>query len=165
MNLAKKLACMLAVLMAAQCVQADTIIYDFDDGTFQGWVHDERATLEWHVWDTAADDNGGVFISHTGDFAVRIEDWGIRDNNTDLLMITSPEFKISAGATVELWGLGGMGSVVEPTWSNYDNVPTTATSGGFMGIALRRVSDGQYILFGRRDRNSESDNDPSWSPI
>ncbi len=165
MNSIRALFCMAAVLMTALCVQAKTITYDFDDGTAQGWVNDAKAGREFLAWDTTADDNGGQFIAYSGDFAMRIDEYGARDDNTDLLLITSPEFKISGGTTIEVWALGGMGPVAEPTWSNYADVPTTATSSGFMGIALRRVSDGEYVLFGRRDRSSESDDATTWTPI
>jgi hypothetical protein len=165
MSFSRALLCIGAVFMMALYVQAKTITYDFDDGTAQGWVNDAKAGREFVPWDTAADDNGGQFIAHSGDFAMRIDEFGVRDGTTDLLFITSPEFKISMGTTVEVWALGGMGPVAQPTWTNYADVPTTATSSGFMGIALRRVSDGEYILFGRRDRNSESDDATTWTPI
>ncbi len=160
-----RLLCILIVLMATLGVQAETITFDFDDGTAQGWINDEKAGREFVAWDTADDDNGGQFIAYSGDFAMRIDEYSVRDDTTDLLMITSPEFKIANGTTIEIYALGGTGPIAQPTWSNYEDVPTVATGSGFMGTALRRVSDGEYILFGRRDISSESDNDPSWTAI
>ena len=165
MNCARIFPCMVVVSMAALCSQAKTVVYNFDDGTLQGWINDVKAGSEFVPWDTAADDNGGQFIAHSGDFAMRIDAFGARDSTTDLLLASSPEFRISTGATIEVWALGGTGPIAEPTWTNYADVPTEATSSGFMGIALRRVSDGEYVLFGRRDRNTESDDSPSWTAI
>ncbi len=165
MNRMQMLSCIAVVLMTALTVRAKTITYNFDDGTSQGWINDAKAGREFVPWDTAADDNGGQFIAHSGDFAMRIDEFGVRDGTADLLLITSPEFKISGDTSIVVWALGGMGPIAEPTWTNYDDVPTTATGSGFMGIALRRVSDGEYVLFGRRDRNSESDDSITWTPI
>jgi glycerophosphoryl diester phosphodiesterase len=140
--------------------------YDFDDGTLQGWVNDVIAGEDMVAWDTSSNSNGGRTIAHSGSWMVLETNFADRDTDTNMQLLTSPQFQVTAVTTVEMWTLGGTGFVATPSWSNYSALPTVASASGFMGIALRRVSDGEYLLFARRSRSGQSNSVPSgWEAI
>ncbi len=131
-----------------------TVLYDFDDGTLQGWSNYEDTTGEelYVVW------TGGEFEpAHTGINMIKEETWIDRDGDTFVKVLVSPPFKMVETSYVEVWSLGGVPDVDTPSWTNYADLPTVATlTGGFVGIALRRTSDGEYLLFDRRTFSGEN---------
>ncbi|UCE48482.1 MAG: hypothetical protein JSW47_23180, partial [Phycisphaerales bacterium] len=129
-------------------VQAEDVTYDFDDGTLQGWSNLEGATEEEFV----VLDSGQARSPNN---MVLEDNFGDRDSDTIVKVLTSPAFWIGATTSVEIWALGGTGPVDAPTWTNYSNLPALATDTDFMGAALRRVSDGEYLLFSRRSQVGE----------
>ncbi|MCG7853814.1 MAG: hypothetical protein MIO92_14940, partial [Methanosarcinaceae archaeon] len=146
MKTAKILISMIVmVFMAGMSVQAEVVTYDFDDGTLQGWSNYEGVTEEFVVKE-GHDAIPARSESYIVEEAVFYAD---RDSDTDVKILTSPVFWISATSSVEIWALGGNGSVDTPTWTNISGLPSQAGA-DFMGAALRRVSDGEYLLFGRR---------------
>ncbi|MHC4436435.1 MAG: discoidin domain-containing protein [Planctomycetota bacterium] len=149
MKTAKILISMIVmVFMAGISVQAEIVTYDFDDGTLQGWSNLEVATEEEFV----VRDNGQARSPNN----MVIEDnFGDRDSDTIVKVLTSPAFWISATTSMEIWALGGIGAVDAPTWTNYSNLPAVATDTDFMGAALRRMSDDEYLLFSRRSQVGE----------
>ncbi|MHC4654817.1 MAG: hypothetical protein ACYS91_07335, partial [Planctomycetota bacterium] len=138
----------ISIIQAAQ--------YDFDDGTLQGWTNDVTAGEDMVAWDTSLNNNGGRTVSRSGAFMLLETNFDDRDSDTNVKLLTSPQFQVTAVTSVEVWTLGGTGSVAIPSWSNYSAVPAVASASGFMGIALRRVSDGEYLLFARRSGPGQS---------
>ncbi|MCK4999905.1 MAG: hypothetical protein KAS23_10225 [Anaerohalosphaera sp.] len=146
---------LILIFISAAGVQADAAVYDFDDGTLQGWVNDASAGENYIVLDTSVNSNGGRTYARSGDYMLVEENFNDRDTDSNLQVLTSPEFMATAGTVIEIWTLGGTGPVATPTWSNYANLPATAGGGDFMGAALRRVSDGEYLLFSRRSSSGQ----------
>ena len=136
------------MFMTGISVQADVVTYDFDDGTLQGWSNLEGATEEEFVVLNSVQ-------ARSPNYMVLEDNFADRDSDTVVKVLTSPAFWISATTSVEIWAIGGVGAVDAPTWTNYSNLPAVATSGDFMGAALRRVSDGEYLLFSRRSQVGE----------
>ncbi|MCK4999904.1 MAG: PEP-CTERM sorting domain-containing protein [Anaerohalosphaera sp.] len=162
----KMLICViLVVILSSASVQAGVVTYNFDDGTLQGWTNDAGAGEDYVAWDTAANNNSGRTIAHSADYMVLEADYGNRDSgDTAVKILTSPEFMATAGTAIEIWTLGGTGAVATPTWTNYADLPATAGS-DFMGAALRRVSDGEYLLFSRRSGSGQSGRTINWLTI
>ncbi|UCE48035.1 MAG: discoidin domain-containing protein, partial [Phycisphaerales bacterium] len=151
MKTTKILISMIVVMfMPGISVQAQdvTITYDFDDGTLQGWSNLEGAPDEVFV----VRDSGQARSPNN---MVLEDTFGDRDSDTVVKVLTSPAFWISATTSVEIWAIGGVGAVDAPTWTNYSNLPALATDTDFLGAALRRVSDGEYLLFTRRSQVGE----------
>jgi len=142
--------------------QFETTTFNFDDGTLQGWTNDTKATENMIAWNTSANNNGGRTVARSGSYMVLEEGFTDRDTDTHVKVLSSPKFLIGATASVQIWTLGGVGGTATPTWTNYANLPTTATAAGFMGAALRRVSDGEYLLFSRRSASGQSDKGTGW---
>ncbi|MHC4633583.1 MAG: hypothetical protein ACYS9C_20240, partial [Planctomycetota bacterium] len=134
--------------------------YDFDDGTLQGWNNDVTAGEDMVAWDTSSNNNEGRTVARSGAFMLLETNFDDRDTDTNVKLLSSPQFQVTAGTFVEVWSLGGTGSVATPLWSNYSAVPAVASASGFMGIALRRVSDGEYLLFARRSGPGQSNSVP-----
>jgi uncharacterized membrane protein len=135
-------------------------VYNFDDGTLQGWTNDVKAGEDMVAWDTSLNNNGGRTVAHSGAFMLLETNFADRDTDTNVQLLSSPQFQVTTGTFVEVWTLGGTGSVAIPSWSNYSALPAVASASGFMGIALRRVSDGQYLLFARRSGPGQSNHVP-----
>ncbi|MCK4999068.1 MAG: hypothetical protein KAS23_06025, partial [Anaerohalosphaera sp.] len=163
MKTTKMLISMIVLVFAAGIsVQAGVAVYDFDDGTLQGWIN--SAGEDYIAWDTAANANGGRTVARSGDYMLLEENFGDRDSDTNVKVLSSPAFLVTDDTAVEIWTLGGTGAVATPTWSNYADIPTTASS-DFMGAALRRVSDGEYLLFSRRSASGQSNRTVNWLAI
>lgn len=145
--------------MSISTVQA--VVYNFDDGTLQGWTNDVKAGEDMVAWDTSLDNNGGRTVAHSGAFMLLENNFADRDSDTNVKLLSSPQFQVTTGTFVEVWSLGGTGAVATPSWSNYSALPAVASASGFMGIALRRVSDGQYLLFARRSGPGQSNHVPA----
>ena len=144
--------------LSISTVQA--VVYDFDDGTLQGWTNDVIAGEDMVAWDTSLNNNGGRTVARSGAFMLLEANFADRDTDTNVKLLSSPQFQVTAGTFVEVWSLGGTGSVATPSWSNYSALPAVASASGFMGIALRRVSDGEYLLFARRSGPGQSNHVP-----
>ncbi len=128
----------------------EVVTYDFDDGTLQGWSNFEGATEDFVVV-PGHDAIPALSPPNIVEEAVFYED---RDTDTNVSVLTSPAFGISETSSVEIWALGGAGAVDTPTWTNIADLPAVAGN-DFMGAALRRMSDGEYLLFGRRSESNE----------
>ena len=143
---------------------AETKFFNFDDGTLQGWTN--TTTIENYIpHNTSEESYSGRCIAYSPDHVIIEENFDDRDNDTDVKILTSPEFILTSNSTISIETLGGTGSVDTPLWSNINDLPDTASDSGFMGAALRRVSDGEYLLFSRRPAPGQSNRDISWLSI
>ena len=127
----------------------------FDDGTAQGWVSTRTSST--------ADGPTNFVISSTelpsymppppsGSYSVDPSPFADRDNAHDTLVFSSPVFRLDtskpANYGISVYLLGGTGGSATP--ATLATLPATAAGDGFMGVALRRVSDGTYLLTTKR---------------
>ena len=131
-----------------EVANARDVTFDFDDGTLQGWSNYDGTTGEEFV----VLDNWQV---RSPNYMVIEADFSDRDSDEFVKVLTSPAFWIGPTTSVEIFAVGGVGGVDVPTWTNYADLPTVATVTDFMGAALRRVRDGEYLLFSRRTQPGE----------
>ena len=140
--------------------------YDFDDGSLQGWVNTRSggATENPNRFESRGDQGRGGGLSpdnalmHDGDGS-----WlDGRDVDHDTLVVSSPAFDFDeADPTqwdVSLSLLGGTGNL-SASPASLAALSTASATDGFMGVALRRVSDGVYLLYDRRGTGGQD----AWS--
>ncbi len=135
------------------------LTYDFNDGTLQGW-HNRVWDATAGAWvDLAADVytmpgtiNGGVIQPPSGDNGlVGPRDGGLnqvggnQDNHQNSWWLRSPEFYLDgSGDLMAQFDGGGRGD--NPPANDASVTHIAQTDSGFQGIALRRVSDGVFVL-------------------
>lgn len=78
----------------------------------------------------------------------------LRDEHHPTLVMRSPAFMLEPGGSIELKLLGGTGGEGLPPQRD-TMLPPESRADGFMGVALRRVSDGQYLAVLRRQEPGE----------
>jgi hypothetical protein len=148
-------------------VYAAPITYNFDDATLQGW-HNRVWDASAGVWVDLAQNvyampvaiNGGVIQPPSGenglygprDYRVN-QVGGNGDNHYNSLWLRSPEFYLAATGDLTVSLEGGERNVNPP--ANDASVVSAAVhnnqGGGFQGVALRRVSDGVFVLKANRN--------------
>ena len=132
--------------------------YNFNDGTLQGW-HNRVWNATTSTWVDLAPDvetmpstvNGGVIQPPSANNSLfanngtRVEPVGVNvDNHLNTLWLRSPVFKLAPYQDLTAQLTGGEGSSDAP--ENDVSVLFTAYSEGWKGMALRRVSDGAFVL-------------------
>ncbi|QDU56711.1 PEP-CTERM sorting domain-containing protein [Aeoliella mucimassa] len=158
----------LGVLIAVTSISVDaaTISFNFDDGTLQGWTNNVPVgTLgeDYVAWDTVADTNSGRTVAYSSDYMLLEAEYGTRDaGDTAIKVVSSPVIDTDMPFSVSAWTLGGTGAIETPSWTDNSSLPTAASGSDFMGIALRRVSDGHYLLFDRRSGSGQSNHSLNW---
>ena len=148
--------------------RAATVTYDFNDGTLQGWHN--------RVWDPALNAGAGAWTdlapNTTDTYPVTLQPpsgddnvfgnngtqvdpvGGQTDNHLNTLWLRSPRFTLDASG--DLTAQMARGRPTEPPPPTMDRclMPQTART-GWKGVALRRVSDGAFVL--AKPRMSEGD--------
>ncbi len=137
--------------------------YDFDDGSLQGWTN----TLTGNATDNPASfapqtdqgrgggQNSAYALMHSGNGT-----WlDGRDVAHPTLVCTSPAFDFDESLTAE-WAitfhlLGGTGNT-STTPTSRETLAPASESEGFAGVALRRVSDGAYLLYDHRITSAQN---------
>jgi hypothetical protein len=120
------------------------------DGTTSAWVD-----LAPNVTEMPAEINGGITLPEgpgslfrTGFGAVEATEVGAggRDNHMNTLWLRSPQFVVGGGGDLTLkMAKGTSHTGIAPT--NEAAIPFAAVlDGGWMGVILRRVSDGAFVL-------------------
>ncbi len=136
--------------------------FNFDDGTMQGWSNSVVGSTGSNPAYFSARVNQGKGGGHSLEYSLMHDGDGLwldgRDNPHDTLVASSPEFGIDRAQAISFYLLGGTGSSsASPT--SRSALPGATSSDGFMGMALRRVGDGAYILL---DRTDSSGQDNAW---
>ncbi len=157
--------CLLALISNVSDLLADSLSYNFDDGNLNGWANRADMLENYIVFDTSSNTYDGRCVAYSGNFMLLEGNYDDRDSDTVVKVITSPEFILTADTSAEIWSLGGTGATGTPQWANISQLPETADESGFMGAALRRVSDGEYFLFNRRSTSGQSNRDVNWLNI
>lgn len=154
----------LAALAFVAPLSADTITYDFDDGTAQGWSNVLTSPNDPPTAYEPSSRSDAAAAAQSGNFRIIPQIAGpfspTEDSPHNTLVFRSPEFMLGPSGSISLFlNIGhGFGSGLV---ANFANLPASSSTFGFEGVGLRRVSDGSYVLSARR---SEFGVD-AWTPV
>ena len=134
-------------------VTAAAMTYDFNDATLQGWnnrVWNGSAWINLAANATTyagtllpASSNNGLFVPGSG--AVWVS--GNTDSHLNTLWLRSPQFYLTSGGDLTVQLAKGIAHASWTAPMNDSAVPYAATGGtGWMGVALRTVSNNQFVL-------------------
>jgi hypothetical protein len=132
------------------------LTYNFNDATLQGWnnrVWNGSAWIDLAPNATTyagtllpASGNNGLFVPLNGSVWVN----GSTDNHLNTLWLRSPQFHLNGTGDLTVQLAKGIAKTTAP--ANDLAVPFAAIDGGgWKGVALRRVSDGVFVLNKPRD--------------
>lgn len=137
-----------------------TTTYDFDDGTLQGWTQVLTSTTDNGPTELGiiSDDDPAVgnsvpptslsVPSFVGPIPFEATDGtNTRDQAHQTLLVRSPEFRIYPNGQISFALIGGSQPSFDINDVNLNGLPTESSGDGAIGVALRRVSDGQYLSF------------------
>ena len=154
----------LASLSMLGSSEAQNLIYDFEDGTSQGWTTISSDSELPHAFTQTneASENGSTFpVPDSGDYQMlpivfEAEDGtNVRDNAHQSLIIRSPEFVLGEGElSVSIVGGDAHGALPE---APADLATSTDAEEGIkaQGFGVRRVSDNTYVVTGARSTNDD----------
>jgi hypothetical protein len=155
--------------------------WDFEDGTLQGWSNVSTATVgptqyialtdndvfSATAWKPLGSRTGGV-----GTMAA-VDPFGVRDSAHDApLVLRSPTFSLAGGGQIIAHLLGGTPGAIAVTPGNFSEVtgPSLNTNGSspggdasYIALALRRESDGAYLL--HRSRTGNDSGYSGWQQV
>ena len=180
------LCMILSVALGLSCctvtVHATTITgWDFEDGTLQGWTMASTSTIgptgyaatgktdEPPLPETFWDPLGYNSKTPGFGFAAAPSPFADRALAQDApLVLRSPTFELNSGGQIIAHLLGGIPGEVAVPPSNFSALsgPSISTSGSdasYQGLALRRNSDGEYLL--RKARTSTSSSYTGWQQV
>lgn len=178
----------IAALVSFGCASllraADFTGWDFEDGTLQGWVtinpptvgqFDYAALGRTITTGTAlvkAWDPIGYMSHNQSGFAAGSIPFPDRSFYHDApLVLRSPTFQIASGGEISAHLLGGAPGADAVAPANYSDLSGEAINTGevspndtsYFGIALRRDSDGAYLL--HKERTSQASGGTSWQQM
>ncbi len=139
------------------------ISYNFDDSTLQGWTQIRTSTTENGPTElgviSETDPTVGNSVppvplsspSFIGPVPFEADDGtNTRDQAHETLVIRSPEFQINPTGSISFALIGGSKPNFDLEDINTNGLPAESSGDGAIGVALRRVSDDQYIAFKTR---------------
>jgi hypothetical protein len=148
--------------------------YDFNDGTLQGWSQIMTSTTIGGpnelgiINDTdppVGDSLPPLPMSPPGFVAPlpfeAADGTNTRDQAHQTLLLRSPEFTITPQGQISFALIGGSHPALNLMEVNTNGLPADSSPTGAIGVALRRVSDNQYLLF----RSRISDGSQFWENI
>jgi glycerophosphoryl diester phosphodiesterase len=165
------------------------ITHDFTPPSLDGWTriapngavgeiafHSTNHTFGNRIyWGTPEDTAGGVIVTDVTGAA------DYRSGAHPSAILRSPAFTLDGVVAhspltndfqvehISFRLLGGMGAQMGP--SNAADVPVASVNQpqgnflGWLGVALRRDSDGEYLIWGRRSANGQSNSGAGWQMI
>ncbi|MCC6624504.1 MAG: hypothetical protein IT385_24870 [Deltaproteobacteria bacterium] len=144
-------------------VASDVLMWDFEDGTLQGWtaLYDD-ATNGMRVG-TAT--NG--LAAGGGQYALEPESYATREGAHDRIVYRSPAFYLDPSQDIVVSMLGGRAAGANTSGfypADVDGLATSTSAASGqkkMGFAVRRVSDGAYVAYGQRSTAS----DTAWEAV
>ncbi len=129
------------------------LVFDFDDGTYQGWTQVM----------TNADYSPQAFVVAAGAdaqspfFALKqqlADTWpGFADLAHQTLWIRSPQFRLTGNGDLGFWIFGGGTNSIATPPANESQVPANTVdtaNGGWHGVALRDAATGSFVLTAHR---------------
>lgn len=156
-RVASALGCVLLSIISLSTAQALDVHFDFS-GALQGWQNvggslsftSQTSSQEGRI---PADAAGSPTGTPEGAYVAYSPFLG-RDGPATTMVLSSPEFRLVPGSSIEFSLLGGRGSALSPG-ASFGSLPPETTDTGFQGVALRRVRDGAYLTAARRSTNSQ----------
>ena len=124
------------------------MIFDFSDGT-QGWT---KISGDVDFWREDLIGWGNIFDFYLWQYYGNIASGGAlwMDDPVDAPHVThlmrSPEFYLDGSGSLAWHMIGGPGGQPTINVGNSGDVPNNSASDGFMGVALRDVATGDYVL-------------------
>jgi len=135
-----------------------SVDYGFLDGTLQGWKNMKQSPTGATGFIVDAETYGGRTPAVHGLFKVVHTPFLTgRDTYHHTLVLRSPAFRLhglKSHQTIGFSLLGGTGGTASAPASDA-HLPAVAGSSGFLGLALRRASDGRYLLSTRRSATGQ----------
>jgi hypothetical protein len=148
-------------------VFGERIVFDFDDGTLQGWEVVSTDALGRQLFAIVPPASPSPNITpHSGGHFLGLQIPAFtmdppaytQDSGHDTLWMRSPEFKLNgSGENLSAWLCGGHGYGADATGKLVANVPAQAFDDpgnaifpSFLGIALRNVDTGVFVLAGTK---------------
>ncbi|MGK0186675.1 MAG: hypothetical protein ACI9R3_002458 [Verrucomicrobiales bacterium] len=152
------------VVVPGSLVQPSELVFDFEDGTKQGWTtvsSDSDLPHEFLPTNEPAE-NGTTFpVPASGDYQVvplvfEAEDGtNVRDGNHGTLLTRSPEFFLAEGdLAISIVG-GDAHGTLPATPAELAESTDAADGAKVQGFGLRRVSDDSYVATGARSTNDD----------
>lgn len=123
------------------------IVYNFDDGTLQGWTNVGGGTNQF-ISRNGGDPGTGYYSPNF----VGVDNWDARDSTTSTLWLRSPSFVLDSTGDLSFYLFGGQGSGAATLPANESGIATGegATNPGFIGVALRDNVTGDFVLVATR---------------
>jgi hypothetical protein len=149
----------IAMVTVVSQLGAATITYNFDDGTTQGWTNVLASPSDPPTQFEATNrSDSGAPAAQSGSYRILpvVTSFGSpfdQDSSHNTLVFRSPVFQLDTSGSISLYLIVGMGTLATPG-ADFASLPATSASSGFLGVGLRRVSDGAYVLSERRSSNS-----------
>ncbi|MEZ6116433.1 MAG: PEP-CTERM sorting domain-containing protein [Pirellulaceae bacterium] len=157
-------------LLLADLAQADTIVYGFDDGTFQGWEQVlpdgspfpvDDSDISWIPSSETIDigDGFSLLTATSGDYRVIPDPWATRDCLGGAFCYTqilrSPTFQLDGSGDLTIDMIGGAARADVPFDSLGEEAPTDPDffnefkdGTGFQGFAVLDVEANEYVAHG-----------------
>jgi hypothetical protein len=150
----------LSLTLALPSGAGTTTTYNFDEGTLDGWTQVLTSTTENGPTELGliSEDDPAVGDSvpplplsapaFVGPVPFEAADGtNTRDQAHETLLIRSPEFRIYPNGQISFALIGGSKPNFDVNDINTNGLPEASSGDGAIGVALRRVSDGQYLGF------------------
>lgn len=147
-----------AVALSAGVAPAQTVTYDFDNGTLQGWTNTRTSSTSENssfvLYQNTFEPNSPVAQSGSGQVAPQVSTFNCcpQDSPHDTLVLTSPQFTLDNTGSITFYLTGGEGAAATPG-ADFSSLPASSSEAGFQGVALRNVTTGAYVLSERRAGN------------
>ena len=167
----------LSIVFSCGTLLADTLTYDFDDGTFQGWDYItpegtpfpvDDSDSGWIASDEPIDINDGftLLAATSGDFRVVPDPWSTRDCLGATICYTqvlrSPPFELGASGDLTIDMMGGGAQSNRPYDPEVDLLPEEPEdmmelkdSLGYQGFGLLDIDANEYVAFGFSSREND----------
>lgn len=135
------------------------IKYEFRSGTSEGWTIVAEDDLQYldvvppflHNSPNQTPHSGSHFIG------LLIPEFGntgyTQDSPHGTNIVRSPEFTLNGEGNLEVWLFGGGADSGNLEGVSVDSLSPTSTTDGFLGVALRNVTTGIYLLSGTKASN------------
>ena len=129
------------------------LLFDFDDGTVQGWTQVmTNGNYSPQYWEVAG---GGDAQSQPFSLKQHLADsWpGFADIEHDTLWIRSPQFRLAGNGDLTFWLFGGGTNALATPPAHETDVPphsVDTANGGWHGVALRNSANGNFLLTGNK---------------
>jgi hypothetical protein len=147
--------CAAMVAISAASARAE-VVYDFNDGTTQGWTSLDLANpstgASW-VW-TVGTGSPEITATYGNYVYPGVSTWGSptpQDAEHSTRIFRSPEFVLDTTGNISAYLDIGKGNAATVTLAT---LSTTSSSSGFLGLALRDAETGEYVAWTRRTSDS-----------